>query len=105
MEPLATSAAERLKRLGYDKVQVKAGDGFLGWPEHAPFDAIIVTCAADPIPPPLVNQLKPGGRLVIPEGVAAREREFWRCPSCGQTFWRGSHVHNSLARLRNWLQG
>ena len=68
VEPLAKSAAERLKRLGYATVHVKCGDGFLGWPEHAPFDAIIVTCAADPVPEPLIEQLKPGGRLVIPEG-------------------------------------
>lgn len=74
VEPLAKSATERLKRLGYDKVQVKFGDGFLGWPEHAPYDAIIVTCAAATIPPPLIQQLKPGGRLVIPEGQPMREQ-------------------------------
>jgi len=74
IEPLATSAAERLKRLGYSTVQVKCGDGFLGWPEHAPFDAIIVTCAVDPIPEPLIKQLKPGGRLVIPEGQPMSEQ-------------------------------
>ncbi|HUK83824.1 MAG TPA: protein-L-isoaspartate(D-aspartate) O-methyltransferase [Verrucomicrobiae bacterium] len=74
IEPLATSAAERLKRLGYSTVQVKCGDGFLGWPEHAPFDAIIVTCAVDPLPEPLIKQLKPGGRLVIPEGQPMSEQ-------------------------------
>ena len=66
--PLALAAAARLKRLGYEKVHVKFGDGFLGWPEEAPFDAIIVTAAADFVPPPLVTQLKPGGRMIIPLG-------------------------------------
>ncbi len=67
---LAQSAKEVLRRLNYDNVSVRAGDGYLGWPEHAPFDGILVTAAADHIPPPLVEQLKPGGKLVIP--VASR---------------------------------
>ena len=67
-ESLAKQAALRLKELGYDRVQVKSGDGYLGWEEAAPFDAIIVTCAADHIPPLLIKQLKEGGRLVIPLG-------------------------------------
>ena len=66
--PLAEAAARRLERLGHDGVDVKLGDGYYGWPEHAPFDAIIVTAAADHVPPPLVRQLAPGGRMVIPVG-------------------------------------
>jgi protein-L-isoaspartate(D-aspartate) O-methyltransferase len=68
IEELATSAAATLKRLDYDNVSVRAGDGYAGWPEHAPFDGIIVTAAAEHLPPPLLKQLKPGGKLVIPVG-------------------------------------
>ena len=68
--PLADSAAARLARLGYGRVHTRTGDGYLGWPEAAPFDAIIVTAAADSVPPPLVAQLRPGGRMVIPVGTA-----------------------------------
>ena len=68
VEELATEAAGVLARLGYDNVTVRAGDGYAGWPEHAPFDGIIVTAAAEEIPPPLLQQLKPGGKLVIPVG-------------------------------------
>jgi protein-L-isoaspartate(D-aspartate) O-methyltransferase len=63
---LARSAQERLKRLRYDRVHVKQGDGYQGWAEHAPFDVIIVTCTADEVPIPLVDQLKEEGRMVIP---------------------------------------
>lgn len=66
VEPLARSAAERLAALGYRNVEVRAGDGYAGWPEAAPFDRIIVTAAAPHVPQPLVDQLRPGGRLVIP---------------------------------------
>ena len=68
--PLAESATGVLSRLGFENVHVRLGDGYLGWPERAPFDAIIVTCAPDHVPDPLISQLKEGGRLVIPVGEA-----------------------------------
>jgi protein-L-isoaspartate(D-aspartate) O-methyltransferase len=68
VEPLADSSAQRLARLGYDNVQVRHGDGFLGWPEAAPFDAIIITCAPPRVPEPLIEQLAQGGRLIVPLG-------------------------------------
>jgi protein-L-isoaspartate(D-aspartate) O-methyltransferase len=69
VEELAASATKVLAKLGYNNVTVRAGDGYAGWPEHAPFDGIIVTAAAEKIPPPLLQQLKPGGKLVIPVGA------------------------------------
>lgn len=66
--PLAEQARQRLERLGYANVHVRAGDGYLGWPEAAPFDSIVVTAGATHLPPPLLEQLKPGGRMVIPLG-------------------------------------
>lgn len=65
---LASGAAKVLSRLGYDNITVRAGDGYAGWPEHAPFDGIIVTAAPEKIPPPLLKQLARGGKLVIPVG-------------------------------------
>ena len=68
IEPLAKQARSRLQRLGYSNVVTSTGDGYFGWEEHAPFDAIVVTAAASHVPPPLIAQLKPGGRMVIPVG-------------------------------------
>jgi protein-L-isoaspartate(D-aspartate) O-methyltransferase len=70
VEALALQAEERLKRLKYTNVSVRVGDGYHGWEEVAPFDRIIVTCAASLVPPPLLKQLKPGGRMCIPVGAA-----------------------------------
>lgn len=69
IEPLAKQAAQRLQRLGYANVTTRIGDGYYGWPKGGPFDSIIVTAAASHIPPPLLRQLKPGGRMVIPIGA------------------------------------
>ncbi|WP_396662383.1 protein-L-isoaspartate(D-aspartate) O-methyltransferase [Methylocaldum szegediense] len=73
---LAEQAKERLKRLGYRNVEVRAGDGHYGWPEHAPYDGIIVTAATPSIPEPLLAQLKPGGRMVIPVGLPHQHQEL-----------------------------
>jgi protein-L-isoaspartate(D-aspartate) O-methyltransferase len=73
VEPLASEAAARLKRLGYANVSVRAGDGYLGWPDAAPFDGIMVTAAAPRIPEPLRQQLRDGGRLIVPVGEEWQE--------------------------------
>jgi len=69
IDELAQPAVRRLKREGYTNIEVRVGNGYFGWPEHAPFDKVIVTAAPDLIPPPLINQLKAGGRMVIPVGL------------------------------------
>jgi len=74
IEDLANRAAATLQRLGYTNVQVRAGDGYKGWPEAAPFDAIIVTCAPEKVPQPLIDQLKDGGRMIIPVGSSSKQQ-------------------------------
>jgi len=76
VRPLAERAGAVLKELGYKNVHVKAGDGYKGWPEHAPFDAIIVTAAPNHVPAPLVEQLKEGGRMVIPVGEHGAQKLY-----------------------------
>jgi protein-L-isoaspartate(D-aspartate) O-methyltransferase len=73
VEKLASSAQKVLLELGYQNIKVKAGDGYLGWPEAAPFDAIIITCAPDHVPKPLLDQLKEGGRMVVPVGTYSQD--------------------------------
>ena len=68
IEPLGERARRDLDRLGYENIELQFGDGYYGWEEHAPFEAIIVTAAASHVPPPLIKQLRPGGRMVIPVG-------------------------------------
>jgi protein-L-isoaspartate(D-aspartate) O-methyltransferase len=84
IEPLADSAAKRLADLGYANVHVRHGDGYNGWPEEAPFDAIVVTAAPDHVPQPLLQQLKIGANLVIPVGPVGAYQELWRIQRTGE---------------------
>lgn len=77
VEPLAVAAADRLARLGYDNVEIRSGDGSLGWPERAPFEGIIVTAAAEEIPAALFEQLAPAGRLVLPVGAPHQSQHLY----------------------------
>jgi protein-L-isoaspartate(D-aspartate) O-methyltransferase len=74
IEELALDTKRRLQRLGYRNVEVSVGNGYYGWPDHALYDKIIVTAAPDLIPPPLIMQLKPGGKLVIPTGIPEKQQ-------------------------------
>ena len=74
IQELALDAKRRFQRLGYRNVEVRVGNGYYGWPEHAPFDKIIVTAAPDLLPPPLIAQLKSGGRMVIPTGIPDKQQ-------------------------------
>lgn len=76
VEPLAQVAASLLSELGYDRVHTRIGDGYYGWPEYAPYDGVIVTAAAPEVPDTLCEQLKPGGRLVIPVGTPYASQEL-----------------------------
>ena len=84
IEPLGKSARETLEKLGYKNVHIKIGDGHKGWPQKAPFDAIIVTCAPEQIPRPLVEQLREGGRIIIPVGRKGAVQKLVRAVKTGK---------------------
>ena len=76
LETLGSEARRRLARQGYDNITIRLGDGYTGWPEQAPFDAIIVTAAPDLVPPPLIYQLKPSGKMIIPAGASTESQQL-----------------------------
>lgn len=76
VEPLGKIARATLQQLGYKNIQVKIGDGYQGWPAHAPFDAVIVTCAPEQVPRPLVEQTREGGRIIIPVGKSSKQKLY-----------------------------
>jgi protein-L-isoaspartate(D-aspartate) O-methyltransferase len=83
VKPLAAEAGERLARLGCENVRVRCADGYFGWEAHAPYDAIIVTAAAEEVPPPLLEQLRDGGKLVIPIGPPGGYQTLWEITKTG----------------------
>ena len=85
IEPLAEQAANRLTEFGYSSVQVRVADGYYGWPEHAPYSAILVTAAPDHVPQPLLEQLAIGGVMVIPVGPVGGFQELWKITRTGET--------------------
>lgn len=105
VEPLAKRAEVDLRRLGFTNVFVRAGDGYAGWPQHAPFDVIIVTCAPDQIPQPLVEQLKEGGRMVIPVGPDGGVQELYLLEKRGGEVLRKSILPVRFVPMTRARQG
>ncbi len=101
VEPLARKAGETLARLGYHNVHAKAGDGYQGWPEAAPFDAIIVTCAPENIPSELVEQLKEGGKLVVPVGAEGGAQELFLLEKTGGKIQQRSVIPVRFVPMRH----
>ena len=103
--PLGERARDDLARLGYRNVQVRVGDGYEGWPEHAPFDAIIVTCSPEHVPRPLVEQLRDGGRMIIPVGSQALGQELYLLEKRGGKIERRSVLPVRFVPMTGKAQG